>query len=537
MEESMPNINNKLTVLILAAGYGRRMGPFSRMIPKALIPYDNKPLISHIMEKFDVGTRFVVACGHMGQYIKDYVGVVHSDKDVVFVDIPNYAEGDTGPATSIQACAKYLHGGFMWLACDTLFDFEYRDKLDHNWIGVHPVDSAIAQDYCWIEREADTIISVKNKEASKTAVDAFIGLMYAKDDIYLNNLINRKAKETPEGFAGLDLKAHTVRGWKDFGTYEKWEELSSEFTDVSFPKPDELFYNDNKKIVKFWTNPKQAEMRVRRAQCNAEAMPENVEVSGNFLVHDFAKGDIVYNQASLDVFRNMLAWCDTVLWKDAPAAEDADIDHLNICKKFYYEKTMERVEMFRAKYTNWSEPCVVNGQEVDTIDAYLSKIDFTWLCTETNWKFIHGDLHFDNTIYDSQITFVALSETNSTTKRENPKFTAIDWRTDFGGALYGDQYYDLAKMLGGLHLSYKDIKSEKYSYDELDGYARIQVPSVNDAASYEAVLKGYVESKGLDWRKVKTLVPIIYLNMSPLHEAPFDKFLIALAQLHFSKVL
>jgi hypothetical protein len=25
--------------------------------------------------------------------------------------------------------------------------------------------------------------------------------------------------------------------------------------------------------------------------------------------------------------------------------------------------------------------------------------------------------------------------------------------------------------------------------------------------------------------------------MSPLHEAPFDKFLVALAQLHFSKVL
>jgi hypothetical protein len=60
---------------------------------------------------------------------------------------------------------------------------------------------------------------------------------------------------------------------------------------------------------------------------------------------------------------------------------------------------MERVEMFRAKYANWSEPCVVNGIEVDTIDTYLSKIDFTWLTTETSWKFIHGDLHFDNTIY------------------------------------------------------------------------------------------------------------------------------------------
>ena len=117
------------------------------------------------------------------------------------------------------------------------------------------------------------------------------------------------------------------------------------------------------------------------------------------------------------------------------------------------------------------------------------------------------------------------------------KFTAIDWRTDFGGALYGDQYYDLAKMLGGLHLSYKDIKHEHYNYKERNDYVTLEIPSVRDVQVYEDILQRWAVAKGLDWRKVKLLVPIIYLNMSPLHEAPFDKFLIALAQLHFSKVL
>ena len=529
--------NNKLTVLILAAGYGRRMGPFSRMVPKALIPYDNKPLISHIIEKFDDATRFVIACGHMGQYIKDYVGVVHKDKDIVFVDIDNYAEGDTGPATTIQMCAKYIRGGFMWLACDTLFDFNFEDKLDHNWIAVHPVDSAIAQDYCWIEREANEITAVHNKKPSKTAVDAFIGLMYVKDDEYLKNLQVRKAKETYEGFKGMELKAHTIRSWKDFGTYEKWEELSSEFTDVSFPKPNELFYNDNKKIIKFWTDPKQAEMRVKRANCNPEAMPNNVEQSGNFLIHDYAKGDIVYNQYTPEVFEKMLTWCETTLWTPAPAEQDADIDHLNICRKFYHDKTMERVEQFRVKYAEWSEPCVVNGVEVLSIDQYLAKIDFNWLCTETSWKFIHGDLHFDNTIYQHGQYLGPLTNYEEHKKHFSDQFTAIDWRTDFGGSLYGDQYYDLAKMLGGLHLSYKDIKHEKYNYKERNDYVTLEVPSVDNVKEYEDVLHNWVVKQGLDWKKVKTLVPIIYLNMSPLHEAPFDKFLIALAQLHFSKVL
>ena len=179
---------SNLTVLILAAGYGRRMGPFSRMVNKGLIPYDNKPLISHIMEKFDTDTKFVIACGHMGQQVKDYVSAVHTNKQVVYVDIPDYAEGTTGPATTIQHCAKHIQGPFMWLACDTLFEFDYKDKMDHNWIGVHPVDSNIAQDYCWVERDGERITAITNKKPSKNAVDAFIGLMYCKDGTYLDYL-------------------------------------------------------------------------------------------------------------------------------------------------------------------------------------------------------------------------------------------------------------------------------------------------------------------------------------------------------------
>lgn len=510
-------MSKPLTVLILAAGFGRRMGPFGRMVNKGLVPYNNKPLISHIIERFDAGTKFVIACGHMGQQVKDYVSTVHAEKNIVFVDIPNYLEGETGPATTIQTCADHIRGGFLWIACDTLFEFDYRSRLDHNWIGVCPVDSDIAKDYCWVEREADHITAIKNKEPSKVAVDAFIGLMYAKDDDYLDALISVNAKDTYEAFQAIPLKAHTVREWRDFGTYEKWEEQTRDLQDVSFPKPDELFYNDNHKIIKFWTDARQAQMRLRRAECNTACMPSNITTAGNFLIHDYAPGDIIYNQYSLGLFKDMLTWADTKLWTTAPV----DGTESSACTKFYLEKTLERVAQFRVKYSEWSEPHEVNDVEVKRIDEYLELVDWQLLTTEYDWKFIHGDLHFDNTIYDLQ----------------TGRFTAIDWRTDFAGQLYGDVYYDLAKMLGGLHLSYKAVKQELIEYKESNDRAWLTVPSINDVESYEAILKQWVVDKGLDWRKVKMLVPIIYLNMSPLHEPPFDKFLVALAQLHFSKVL
>ena len=194
-------MESSLTVLILAAGYGRRMGPFSRMINKSLVPYGDKPLISHIIDKFPKETtKFVIACGHMGQQVKDYVSNVHSDKCIVFVDIPDYSEANTGPATTIQHCAPHILGGFLWISCDTLFEFDWQSKLDHNWIGVYPVDSHLAKDYCWIDRDGETIDLIHNKVPSNKAVDAFIGLMYCKDDQYLDNLVEFDARETPVGF-------------------------------------------------------------------------------------------------------------------------------------------------------------------------------------------------------------------------------------------------------------------------------------------------------------------------------------------------
>lgn len=516
MAESIPNINN-LTVLILAAGYGRRMGPFSRMVNKALVPYGTKPLISHIIDKFNVGTKFVVACGNMGQQVKDYVSTVHAEKNITFVDIPEFDEGSTGPATTIRYCKKYLTSGFLWISCDTLYEFDFSNLLDNNWIGVHPVDSNVSQDYCWVERNADNITKIRNKEHSTQAVSAFIGLMYAKDDTFINNLDNVNATEVYQGFNdNLNLKAYDVSEWKDFGTYEKWKSLTESLPEISFPKPDELFYSDNNKIVKYTTNPFLAKSKFDRAQLNKECLPTNIEHKGNFLFYDIADGETFYNCLTPGTFSKFLEWTEKSLWKDAPVSEHT----FSITEDFYHKKTLDRLDKFRTKYNEWVEFSVVNGVDVKSINEYINDIDFEMLCNKTCWKFTHGDMQFDNIIFNEKTGI----------------FTAIDWRTDFAGDMYGDIYYDLAKMLGGLYLSYKLVKEHRLEYTEFDSAVLINIPSVDSVDTYVSVLEDFVISKGLDWKKVQTLVPIIYLNMAPLHDSPFDKYLIALAQLFFSRL-
>lgn len=509
------NIDN-LTVLILAAGFGRRMGPFSRMINKCLVPYDNKPLISHIFDKFPKDTQFVIACGNMADQVKDYVGGIHSEKNITYIDIPEFDEHHTGPATTIRYCASHLPEKFFWISCDTLFDFEYSDKLDHNWIAVSPVDSSISQDYCWITRDGNNVVELFNKKKSDSAVDAFIGLMFVNDYRFISNLKSLEAKDVYEGFEGLDLQAYTVRLWQDFGTYDKWKHHSENLPEVSFPKPDEIFYDDNSKIIKFTTDPKLAELKFHRAELNRSCCPRNVSCHGNFLFYDKSEGDTLYNCLTRETFVKFLNWADQNLWKDT----NINAQSKEIADTFYRKKTLERLSKFRVKYNSWVEFSKVNNKEVKTLDKYIDSIDFDWLSSKTHWTYIHGDLQFDNIIYN----------------RENNKFTIIDWRTDFGGDLYGDLYYDLAKMLGGLYLSYKKVKTDEFTYKEGSNYVSIGIPSIDDLNWYVDTLRHWTIERGLNWLKVRTLVPIIYLNMAPLHEEPFDKFLIALSQYSFCQL-
>lgn len=500
-------------VLILAAGYGRRMGPFSRMVNKCLVPYDNKPLLSHIFDAFGIDSKFYIACGNMGQQVKDYVKLVHQEKDITFIDIPEFDETTTGPATTLAYCADFLGDRYYWISCDTLFKFNRDDKLDHNWIGVYPVDSTVSQDYCWVERDGNDIISVKNKIPSSHAVDAFIGLMYVHTNEFTKNLHKVTSKDVWEAFP-VDLKAHTVSQWYDFGTYEKWKSITEGLPEMSFPKPEEIFYRDNGKIVKFNTDATLPETKNFRARLNKSCMPSNIRYAGNFLSYDEVPGDTLYNSLSPDLFCEFLDWCEKSVW----IGETKD-DAWWCATQFYKTKTFERLEKFRIKYNDWVEFPLVNGQSVKTIEEYINEIDFDWLASDTKFCFIHGDMQFDNVIYDPA-----------------NKFKLIDWRPDFAGSSQGDLYYDLAKMLGGIYLSYKYVKEDKISYLEDGDCVHLGVPSVDDAEVYVSILKNWVKDKGYDWYKVCTLVPVIYLNMAPLHEPPFDKFLIALAQLHFSQL-
>ena len=77
---------NKLC--IFSAGRGTRNNNVDGL-HKALLPIENKPTISHIIEKFDKAVEIVIAVGYKSEQIKSYVDEVHSDRNITYVDVDN----------------------------------------------------------------------------------------------------------------------------------------------------------------------------------------------------------------------------------------------------------------------------------------------------------------------------------------------------------------------------------------------------------------------------------------------------------------
>ena len=68
-----------MKVIILAGGWGTRLGSLSEDVPKPMVKIGNKPIIWHIMKIFShYGLRnFVVSCGVKSNILKDYFSNFH----------------------------------------------------------------------------------------------------------------------------------------------------------------------------------------------------------------------------------------------------------------------------------------------------------------------------------------------------------------------------------------------------------------------------------------------------------------------------
>lgn len=128
-------INNedklKVPVVIMAGGKGTRLSPITNIIPKALIPIGDKPIVQVIMDKFhELGvTEFLMSVNYKHEMIEFYFNGLKEKKYSVA-----YFQEDKplGTAGSMHLLKSKINQTFFVSNCDIIVKQDYREVYQYH---------------------------------------------------------------------------------------------------------------------------------------------------------------------------------------------------------------------------------------------------------------------------------------------------------------------------------------------------------------------------------------------------------------------
>jgi len=520
-------------VCILAAGVGSKLGDLSKNIHSAILPVNFKATISYIVEKFHNETEIVIAVGHQKETVKDYLSLAYPERQFTFVEIDNYMGPGYGPGYSLYQCKDHLQCPFVFFTSDTIV-LEDIPAPTENWLGLAPVKDT--ESFCTVKTKNSLISSLDDKIKTDNKF-AFIGLAGVRDyEIFWDALEKGKGTSNEEirdieGFRALiERKLLPVQfTWFDTGSVESYIETNKNFLGVEetfdFSKNNEFLYFVNGRVIKFYANMEIAKKRVERAKYLEGLCPEIEGSLNNFYSYKKIEGHTLYKVLNPRILSDFLNWADKELWTKPAMSEEEKKKFKDICKDFYYEKTLKRVSLFQTQNNIIDSENIINGVLVPSLSDLLKKVNWESLFEGIPARF-HGDFKFGN----------ILVTTNQETHMQ--KFILLDWRQEFGGLTkYGDIYYDLAKFYAGIILSDELIKKGLFSFDISGASVYFDYSLKKSLFDAKEKYEYFLKEKGFDLTKVRTLTAITFLNMSPLHNYPFNFLVYFLGKSMLNEVL
>jgi NDP-sugar pyrophosphorylase family protein/mannose-6-phosphate isomerase-like protein (cupin superfamily) len=499
-------------VLILAAGIGSRLKNLTKNINKALLPINNKAIISYIIDKFPNEYDFIVTLGYKGESLKEYCLLNYPNHKFTFVDIDNFDQENSGPGYSALQCKQHLQRPFYFVVADCIVDSK-MPHLDGNWLGVYPTSYPEKYSTAYVD-ENDNILKFVNKD-TKGYDNAFIGLASIWDfDIFWNELeSNTQNGEIVSAFKNPDkypsFKAKHLK-WLDTGNLDDLNQTKGYFGDnpLSLYKvTDEITYKENK-FIKFNPNEAFIKNKTKRANILKDIIPSGFSSNKHFISYNWENGETLYHYDNLNYFLKFLDFYNNLINTKAKFF-DGDINEFT---SFYIDKTTQRKDKFIEKFGKHyaEQEYFINGIKYESLNNILDNLNISHIPFKM-YDLFHGDLQFDNILFDPTVD----------------KFTYIDWRESFAGNVEGgDLYYDLAKLYGGCIIPYNKVKDNSYIVlNEGSSNVNYTYSVSKHLTQFKTEYERWIVANGYDLNLIKFITAIIFLNMSPLHDDKFSKML------------
>ncbi|NUU74817.1 sugar phosphate nucleotidyltransferase [Paenibacillus xylanilyticus] len=117
-------------VVIMAGGLGTRLYPYTKILPKPLIPIGEIPIVEHIINRFlpyEVN-QFSLIVNHKKNMIKAYFNEIKKNYEVNYIDedIP------LGTGGGLSLLKGKINSTFILSNCDILIDEDYEKIYNHH---------------------------------------------------------------------------------------------------------------------------------------------------------------------------------------------------------------------------------------------------------------------------------------------------------------------------------------------------------------------------------------------------------------------
>ena len=509
-------------IVIPTAGIGSRLKEFTRYINKSLVGIANRPTISHLIEQFPQDCEFVIALGHKGELVRNFLELAYPDRTFFFANVDPYKGKGSGLGLSLLACEQYLQEPFVFLSCDTLVK-ELIPEPDHDWMGFSQIED-LAQ-YRTLNVVNGNVAEICEKGVIRENLKAYIGLtgvhsyrkfwqaMHSGGTLAIDQGESYGMKSILES---NNVTTHEFT-WFDTGNLESIKIAREVYSKPGEPnileKKNEAIWFVGNKVVKYSDDIDFITNRVKRAKELQEFVPNIYTHKSNMYCYKKVNGEVLSDVINPAIFELFLTKCK-VFWlkKDLSLEEKKQFE--NNCLNFYKKKTFERVELFYKNFNQKDDAAIINGELMPSLQDLLNQIDWDWMSKGLAGRF-HGDFHFENILYS----------------KSDKKFTFLDWRQDFAGDLsVGDVYYDLAKLMHGLIVNHGIVVNDQFNASWKDGEIKFDIQRKQSLAECEQRLNIWIQENNYDLKKVKVLTALIYLNIAALHHHPYSLLLYGLGK-------
>lgn len=122
--------NLYVPVVIMAGGLGTRLYPYTKILPKPLIPIGELPIVEHIINRFNEygADQFFLIVNHKKNMIKAYFNEIETNYEVDYAD----EDQPLGTGGGLSLLKGKIDSTFILTNCDILIEEDYQKIYDYH---------------------------------------------------------------------------------------------------------------------------------------------------------------------------------------------------------------------------------------------------------------------------------------------------------------------------------------------------------------------------------------------------------------------